>query len=528
MRSDPNNAAHPDTSSEDGAALTNGGRLQRQPVRVFLCYRRKDALCSALRLYDWLERCVGRDNVFIDFASIGGGQVFPEVIEQKVTTSDVVLAVVGPNWLTAARSGQEDFVALEIATALRNRVPVIPVFVDDATMPDPAVFPKQPEEFRGFALLNGLTVSHSHWRADFERLDKEIAAVCDQRKRGANASALQDALGTLRRWAQRGELGQDLVAAADSVLSSETSSAERRHLLLVLTHPDATADDLEFCLRPSLHPRSIDRVPPLSAQPVRPRIPQATVHILRPAGEVHYQDATEELGPWVRTRGEHTLWLPPEYRVAAHLVTNDLYSDFVRAGGYARLEYWLDAPPTAAPEHFLSRDRRSPGPETWESADTPPPGLEDHPVTGISFYEALAFVRWLQDADPPGEGWRWTLPTEDMWEFAARGVDGRAYPWGTDWKSGMCNSRESDVGGTTPVGRFPDGRSPDGCFDMAGNAWEFVHSRDMGSLWCALRGGSFRNNRHEVRTSLRLFGVRRDHRPLDFGIRCAQVQGEPE
>ncbi len=63
---------------------------------------------------------------------------------------------------------------------------------------------------------------------------------------------------------------------------------------------------------------------------------------------------------------------------------------------------------------------------------------------------------------------------------------------------------------------------------MAGNAWEFVQSRDMGSLWCALRGGSFRNNRHEVRTSLRLFGVRRDHRPPDFGIRCAQVRAESE
>ncbi len=338
MRSDPNNAARPDTSSEDVAPLTNGDRLRGQRVRVFLCYRRRDALCSALRLYDWLERCLGRDNVFIDFASIGGGQIFPEVIEQRVTTSDVVLAVVGPNWLTAARSGQEDFVALEIATALRNRVPVIPVFVDDAMMPDPAVFPKQPEEFKGFALLNGLTVSHSHWRDDFERLDKEIAAVCDQHKHAANASAVQDALGTLRRWAQRGELGQDLVAMANSVLSSETSSAERRHLLLVLTHPDATADDLEFCLGRSLHPRPTGGEPPLPARPVGPRIPPAVMDILRPAGEVRYQDAIEELGPWVRTRGEHTLWLPTEYRVAAHLVTNDLYSDFVRAGGYARLE----------------------------------------------------------------------------------------------------------------------------------------------------------------------------------------------
>jgi hypothetical protein len=142
MRSDPDNAAHPVTASEDVAALTNGDRL-RGPVRVFLCYRRKDARCSALRLYDWLERSVGRDNVFIDFVSIGGGEVFPEVIEQRVTASDVVLAVVGPNWLTAARPGQEDFVVLEIATALRNRVPVIPVFVDDATMPDPAVFPNE-------------------------------------------------------------------------------------------------------------------------------------------------------------------------------------------------------------------------------------------------------------------------------------------------------------------------------------------------------------------------------------------------
>jgi formylglycine-generating enzyme required for sulfatase activity len=108
-------------------------------------------------------------------------------------------------------------------------------------------------------------------------------------------------------------------------------------------------------------------------------------------------------------------------------------------------------------------------PYNWDpEAKGPPRDRSDHPVVLVSWDDAVAFCRWA--------GLR--LPTEAEWEKAARGTDERIYPWGNTWDPGRCNSHEGKKGGTTPVGAFsPEGDSPYGCADIAGNAWE----------WCADR-----------------------------------------
>jgi formylglycine-generating enzyme required for sulfatase activity len=94
----------------------------------------------------------------------------------------------------------------------------------------------------------------------------------------------------------------------------------------------------------------------------------------------------------------------------------------------------------------------------------------DHPVVNLSWQDVLAYVRWL--AKITGESWR--LPTEAEWEKAARGTDGRIYPWGNPWDATRANTNDGGLKATTPVGNYPSGASPYGAQDMAGNVWEWT------------------------------------------------------
>ncbi len=137
------------------------------------------------------------------------------------------------------------------------------------------------------------------------------------------------------------------------------------------------------------------------------------------------------------------------------------------------------------------------------------------PVVGICCYEALAYCAWL--SAQTGQSWR--LPSEDEWEAAARGPEHRRYAWGEVFDATRCNTFESHVRGTTPIGVFPGGDTPDGLVDMCGNVWEWTsspylpysyspngHRKDpeQAEVRRVLRGGSWYYGRGFARCTYRL------------------------
>jgi toxoflavin biosynthesis protein ToxD len=149
--------------------------------------------------------------------------------------------------------------------------------------------------------------------------------------------------------------------------------------------------------------------------------------------------------------------------IARTPVTNALYACYVAASGVA-------------------------APLQWRGS-VPPAGRLAHPVVDVSWEDARNFCAWLNSREPGAvqlrsavaperAGGYFCLPTEAEWEQAARGNDGRLFPWGNEFVVEYANTRESGYGGTTAVGAFPAGASPYGILDMAGNSWEWTSSLD--------------------------------------------------
>jgi formylglycine-generating enzyme required for sulfatase activity len=237
----------------------------------------------------------------------------------------------------------------------------------------------------------------------------------------------------------------------------------------------------------------------------------------------------------------HRVYLPA-YQIGKYEVTRGQYRRFMEAGGYEDPRYWSpdgwkwkesndlvyagmygkftrvlrpdNARKRREPEHWAAE-------QEWIGHGHDHPRFtqtDNHPVVGVTYYEAQAYCQWA--------GGR--LPTEAEWEKAARWDDkqqqARTWPWGDTWDPEKCNNPEdhNPAGGgyrvnqSAPVGSYPAGASPYGCLDMAGNAWEWVADRskshpgnpepfDHTDVYRLVKGGCWDDGPSGVRCSSRIW-----------------------
>jgi TIR domain len=151
--------------------------------QIFISYRRQDASYPAGRLYDNLHNRFPQNEIFMDVDSLKPGIDFVQTIEERVGACDVLVAVIGKHWLSAADEegrprldNPEDYVRLEVGTALKRGVRVIPALVEGASMPQAS---QLPEDLKPLARRNALNVSHDRFRADSERLIDSVGEVLE-------------------------------------------------------------------------------------------------------------------------------------------------------------------------------------------------------------------------------------------------------------------------------------------------------------------------------------------------------------
>lgn len=184
---------------------------------------------------------------------------------------------------------------------------------------------------------------------------------------------------------------------------------------------------------------------------------------------------------WYSDEAQRETRVLPAFAITRTPITNREYAAFVADSGHRVPD--VDAATWAgyALVHPYERSRR----HAWREGRLPA-GREEHPVVLVSRGDAIAYARWLSRRT----GLVWRLPSEEQWEKAARGTDGRYFPWGDTYAANRLNSHDSGPFDTLPVGTFAGGVSPFGILDGAGQVFEWTAS-DAGSGRAVVKGGSW-------------------------------------
>jgi len=472
---------------------------------IFISYRREDSSDSAGRVYDRLEAHFGREAVFMDVDTIPFGIDFREHLAQAVGRCDILLAVIGENWLTAyhkegPRQGQRrlddpsDFVRIEIQSALARGIPVIPVLVGKAVMPREQ---ELPEGLKELAYRNAAEVRTGRdFNGHADRLIRGIAQLSQQRS--AEQAARQQREETERQ--KQGRPRQE----------GETRLAQLLAEALTRTGGMPTDADHEACKQLAreyeLPPERVLRI----GMAAKHRWLQANL----PRAELPEppQSLQGEVGQLVaNSLAMKFAWIPPgRFRMGSPPGEAERSDN--------ETQHWV----TLTRGFYLGVHLVTQGPWRWVM-DSNPSNFKgnNRPVDTVSWDDCQEFCRRLSELD----GRRYRLPTEAEWEYACRAGTTTPFSFGDTISTDQANYdgnytyRRGKKGKfleiTTSVGSFP--ANAWGLHDMHGNLWEWCQDwfgpypteeaidpigPESGSAR-VLRGGSWRDHAWVCRAAYR-------------------------
>jgi eukaryotic-like serine/threonine-protein kinase len=257
---------------------------------------------------------------------------------------------------------------------------------------------------------------------------------------------------------------------------------------------------------PTPQPAADTAVPALGNGSTQVSPADGMVQVYVPAGNFILGSSKTDTARQINEKTQRTVYLDA-YWIDQTDVTNAMYAQCVQAGQ------------CQTPSKTSSQTR---------STYYGDPQYDHYPVIFVSWDDAMAYCTWA--------GRR--LPTEAEWEKAARGTDGRPYPWGKQAPDAtLANFGQPNTGDTTEVGKFPAGASPYGALDMAGNVWQWVNDwysdkysppakNPPGATtgdYRVLRGGSWLNDARGVRATYPYWGTQDLRNANVFGFRCAST-----
>jgi len=430
--------------------------------KVFISYRRDDSRYQARMIYTAFTQVIQREHVFMDIDSIPLGSDFRKILKGWVNECHILLALIGPGWVSAAdpRTGQPrlanpgDFVRIEIAEALARNITVVPVLLDGAPMPDPQQLPDD---------LKELVYRHAEF-VEYTRFDDDVARLIRKLQPAAPKAASSASVSTTTRdYRLDGRIKVDAAVVHGA--------------------PDG-------CFKPAA-----GRMEWFKDHPDGPEM------VVVPAGSFTIGSPDSEPGRFDSEGPQRKIAIARVFAVGRHAVTRGSFAAFVNNTGYK----------TDGGAYVWSGSEWKLDPKaSWRN-----PGYaqdDSHPVVCINWDDAKAYVKWL--SEQTGKAYR--LLTEAEREYVARADTTTPFWWGASITPKQANYDGNYVYGggakgewrksTMPVGSFE--ANPWGLYNVHGNVWEWcedVWHDDLnglptdGSAWLqgadasrrVLRGGSW-------------------------------------